>query len=202
MKEILEDIDNIVFDFGCVLVDLDKERCVRAWHEIGAGAIAQYVDECRQEDLFHDLETGRIATKAFCEEVRRRAPGCTASDTQVVWAWQQLLKGVPQRRVERLHRLKKHFRLFLLSNTNEIHWQQCEGVLDGCFERVFLSYEMGMVKPDRAIFEEMLSQTGIDASRTLFVDDSVANCESAQRMGIRTLHVADGDEWRYLADED
>ncbi len=200
MKEILKGIENIVFDFGCVLVDLDKDRCVKAWHEIGAGAIAQYVDECRQEDLFHELETGHITVDMFCDEVRHRAGDCDVKNEDIVWAWQQLLSGIPERRVQRLRKLKEQYRLFLLSNTNVIHWQQCRDHLAGCFEQEFLSFEMGLVKPDRAIFEQMLRQSGIDAKRTLFVDDSAANCQCAESLGIRTLHVADGDEWRFLAE--
>ena len=201
MIEILEGIDTLVFDFGCVLVDLDKERCVRAWHEIGAGAIAQYVDECRQEDLFHELETGHITIEAFCAEVRRRATGCEATDAQIVWAWQQLLLGVPDRRVQLLRRLRERYRLLLLSNTNAIHWEQCQYALTGCFERVFLSYEMGLVKPDRRIFEQMIREADTDVAHTLFIDDSAANCQSANALGIRTLHVGDGDAWAFLAEQ-
>lgn len=65
-------IKNIVFDFGCILTGLDKDRCVRALHQIGAGRIAYYVDECKQEDLFHELETGNYTINQFCDEARRQ----------------------------------------------------------------------------------------------------------------------------------
>lgn len=201
MNDLLKGVDTLVFDFGCVLVDLDKERCIRAWHEIGAGEIARYVDECRQEDLFHDLETGRITVAEFCQEVRRKCAGCTASDDQIRWAWGQLLRGIPKHRVERLRTLKKRYRLLLLSNTNVIHWELCREQLAGCFEHEFLSFEMGLVKPDRAIFEQMVRESGIRPLATLFIDDSLANCESAAALGIRTLHSKDGEEWGRLSEE-
>ena len=50
----MQEIKTLVFDFGCVLVNLDKHRCIKSFYEIGAENIATYVDECRQEDLFHD----------------------------------------------------------------------------------------------------------------------------------------------------
>lgn len=197
---------NIVFDFGCVLVDLDKQRCVDAFKAICAGDVAVYVDECRQEDLFHDLETGAISVGAFCDEVRRRAPGCHASDTQICEAWNALLTGIPRRRIERLIELRKHHHLFLLSNTNAIHWTKAVAdyfPYDGknigdYFERVFLSYEMHMVKPSPDIFVAMLRQAGIEAADTLFIDDSPANCNAAETLGIRTLRVSNGDEWLSL----
>ena len=189
------EIKNIVFDFGCVLVDLDKYRCVDAFNSIGAQAISTYVDECRQEDLFHDFETGRIDIDVFCDEVRRKSPDCTATNEKICWAWNQLLTGIPERRVEKLKELKGRYRLFLLSNTNPVHWLPCKELLDDCFEKVFLSYEMHMVKPDSDIFEKMLEESGIDAKETLFIDDSKANCRAAEALGIRTLHVSHGDEW-------
>lgn len=188
-------IKNIVFDFGCVLVNLDKHRCVKAFDRIGANAISSYVDECRQEDLFHDLETGVISVEEFCDEVRRKSPGCLATNEEICWAWNELLTGIPAHRVERLKELKKRYRLFLLSNTNPVHWLPCSKQLEGCFEKVFLSYEMHLVKPCREIFVQMLQEAGILAEETLFVDDSKANCHGAEALGIHTMHVSHGDEW-------
>ena len=194
-------IKNIVFDFGCVLVDLDKQRCVEAFNSIGAHTISTYVEECRQEDLFHDLEIGHIEVDVFCNEVRRKSPACMASDEQICWAWNQLLTGIPTERVAKLHELKNRYQLFLLSNTNPVHWLPCSEVLEGCFEKVFLSYEMHLVKPSREIFERMLKEADILAGETLFIDDSKANCRAAESLGIRTMHVNHGDEWLNLVDE-
>ena len=66
-------VRNIIFDFGCVLVDLDKARCLEAFDRLGAHALAQYVDECRQEDLFRELELGHTTPEEFCNEARRKA---------------------------------------------------------------------------------------------------------------------------------
>ncbi len=194
---------NIVFDFGCVLVDLDKDRCAEAFRSIGAGAVSRYVDECRQEDLFHDLETGSIGIPQFCEEVRRKAAGCKASDEDICDAWNALLTGIPEHRIRRITELRSRYRTFLLSNTNEIHWQKavrdffpCDGLgVDDYFEKTFLSYRMHLVKPDCRIFLRMLADAGIDAEETLFIDDSPANCAAASELGITAMHVSSGDEW-------
>lgn len=199
----MQGIRNIIFDFGGVLVNLDKHRCVEAFRSIGAADIACYVDECRQEDLFHDLEVGGIGIGDFCGEVRRRCPGCAATDESICGAWNALLTGIPVRRIEKLLSLRHRYRLMLLSNTNPIHWQKA--VRDffpfgGCgvedyFERTFLSYEMRMLKPDMQIFKRVLSEAGISAGETLFIDDSAANCAAAAELGIMSMHVAGGDEW-------
>lgn len=196
-------IKNIVFDFGGVLVGLDKHRCIAALDSIGAREISGYVDECRQEDLFHDLEIGRIDVEEFCNEVRRKSPLCTASDEKIAWAWGELLTGIPQEKLQKIESLKKDYRIFLLSNTNVIHWKRSvdeyfhcgELGVDDLFERIFLSYEMGMVKPGHDIFLTMLAEAQIDAAETLFIDDSAANCAVAESVGINTLHDPEGWLW-------
>lgn len=196
-------IKNIIFDFGGVLVDLDRRRCIDAFTRIGAGAIAGYVDECRQEDLFHDLEVGHTGVAGFCDAVRRACPGCTAGDEAVCDAWNALLTGIPRRRLDKLTELRDDFRLVLLSNTNPIHWRKAADcyftqgglTVDDYFEKTYLSYEMHLLKPDEEIFRAVLCASGMTAGETLFIDDSAANCAAARRLGITTMHVSDGDEW-------
>ena len=180
------------------MINLDKVRCVNAFDKIGAHHISSYVDECRQEDLFHDLEMGSITVPQFCDEVRRQCPECVATDKEICWAWGELLTGIPEYRVEKLRTLKSKYRLFLLSNTNVIHWEPYAHRLEGCFEKIFLSYEMHLVKPDTEIFREVLRQTGIRAEETLFIDDSANNCAGAASLGIHTHQVKVSDDWLEL----
>jgi len=201
----MQGIRNIVFDFGGVLTGLDKGACVKALHSIGAGNIACYVDECRQEDLFHDLEIGKSTVGEFCNEVRRLCPGCNASNDNICNAWNALLTGIPTRRLEKLLSLKSDYRLLLLSNTNPIHWHKAvldffpyEGnEVDDYFEKTFLSYRMRMVKPDEQMFRTMLVEGQIMPSETLFIDDSPINCAAASQLGINTICAERGDEWLY-----
>lgn len=194
---------NIIFDFGGVLVNLDRKRCIDAFTRIGAGAIAGYVDECRQEDLFHDLEVGDTGVGQFCDAVRQACGGCNATDEDICRAWDALLTGIPRRRLDKLAELKRDFRLVLLSNTNPIHWRKAvddyftQGGLNVnyYFEKTYLSYEMRMLKPDEEIYRKVLDSSGMDAGDTLFIDDSKANCAAAERLGITSMHVTCGDEW-------
>lgn len=194
---------NIIFDFGGVLVNLDRKRCIDAFTRIGAGAIARYVDECRQEDLFHDLEVGDTGVGQFCDAVRQACGGCNATDEDICGAWDALLTGIPKRRLDKLAELKRDFRLVLLSNTNPIHWRKAvddyftQGGLNVnyYFEKTYLSYEMRMLKPDEEIYRKVLDSSGMDAGDTLFIDDSKANCAAAERLGITSMHVTCGDEW-------
>lgn len=194
-------IKNIIFDLGGVLVNLDKQRCVDAFCHIGAKDISKYVDECRQEDLFHELEMGMINTHQFCDEVRRIS-GAAVTDQAICEAWNALIVDMPEKRKEKVASLTGEYRLFLLSNTNEIHWEKCVGQLfsynggniaKDCFEKCFLSYEMHQVKPSMEIFSQVVNEACINAEETLFLDDSAANCSAAESMGIKTMLVGKED---------
>jgi putative hydrolase of the HAD superfamily len=84
------------------------------------------------------------------------------------------------------------FRLALLSNTNPVHWQQVvsSAPVFGTFEKLFLSFETGRLKPGPAAFTQVLDHFGCSPDDLVFLDDSLANVESARRLGIRSEQVA------------
>lgn len=195
-------IKNIIFDLGGVLVGLDGQRCIHAFEAIGAHEISAYVRDHRTEDLFFDAEVGNITQGEFCDEVRRIAR-CDAADRQIVDAWNALLTEIPDRKKQRLLELHDRYHLYLLSNTNVMHWNHCVdrlfrygrwGIAD-YFDACFLSYEMHLCKPNEEIFRQTLQEAGIEAGETLFVDDLRANCEAAHALGIHVMNETTGTDW-------
>lgn len=195
-------IKNIIFDMGGVLVGFDRDRCISAFQHIGAHKIAVYVDEFRTEDLFERIERGDITQEEFCQEAREIV-GLPLNSQQIVDAWNALLTPCTDEKKQKLLQLKQHYRLFLLSNTNIMHWEYCRDKLIGSkehpitdyFEQCFLSYEMQCVKPHKDIFEQALLSAGLKAEETLFIDDSLVNLEGAASLGIHTFHETEGHRW-------
>lgn len=195
-------IKNIIFDLGCVLVGLDGRRCIDAFEKIGCHEVASYVADHRTEDLFLDTELGRISTHEFCDEVRRICRAA-ATDDDIVWAWNELLTGIDDDKKALLARLSRSHRLFLLSNTNFMHWDKCRRDFFSyrgtdattLFDRVYLSCAMHLAKPDPRIYEAVLADAGISAAETLFIDDAEANTRAAAALGISTLHETTGRDW-------
>lgn len=195
-------IKNIIFDLGGILVGLNKQRSVQAFQQIGAANVAKYVEEHLTADLFLEIETGKMDTAEFCNEVRSMAQ-CSAKDEEIIWAWNQLLTGIPNKKKQQLIQLKQRHRLFLLSNTNKMHWQKCtkdffpylEYTANSYFEKVYLSYEMHLSKPHSNIFTSVLETSKLLPAETLFIDDSLENCQSAANLGIEVLHDATGNNW-------
>ena len=178
----LTGIKNIVFDLGGVLVDLDGKRCIDAFDAIGCHAISDYVRLHRTEDLFYDIEIGHTTTAEFCREVRS-ITHTSATDVEIVGAWNALLTTIADEKKQRLLSLRRDYRVFLLSNTNDM------------FERIYLSYRLHLAKPDPAIFSHVLADAGLQADETLFIDDNADNCRAAQSLGIHTLLQSAANDW-------
>jgi len=192
----------LLFDFGAVLVGLDKQRCIRALRKIGCGEIADYVDEHRSEDLFHEIELGG-STDNFCQEAREKSSS-NASDDDICWAWNELLTGIPKEKLKLIRHLHKDlgYKTALLSNTNWIHWEKSKEYFNqegldtkDYFDNIFLSCDLAMVKPESIIYETVMKETGIPAKDILFIDDSITNCLGANALGIRTIHDPSGNAW-------
>ena len=205
-----ERIKNIVFDLGGVLVGLDGRRSMAAFDALGCERVSAYIREHRTEDLFYRIELGLITTHEFCEEIRLMT-ATQASDEAMVEAWNALISAITTRRLNALWALRQAgYRLFLLSNTNDMHWQYCKGMFlppanlplkDGesvgemPFEQVFLSYEMHLSKPDAEIFREVLRRADLAAGETLFIDDNEENIRSAASVGLLTFWNREIDDW-------
>lgn len=195
-------IKNIIFDMGGVLFDLHADRCVEAFEALGAHKTAAYVRDFRTEDMFHLIEMSSGTTAQFCDEVRA-LDGINASDEEITSAWNALLGTTPDSKRNQLLQLKgEGYNMFLLSNTNEIHWNRAKTLIagenhdiDDFFDSIFLSYEMNLRKPDKEIFRRVLSDAQINPEETIFIDDNAQNVASAQELGIHTFHETDGHRW-------
>lgn len=187
---------NIIFDLGGVVLNIDYFLAVKAFKNLGLGDFDTFFSQAQQKQLFDLYEKGEISSVDFRNELRIYCnPALAGLDTAIDKAWNSMLLDLPQKRLDLLMRLKQKHRTFLLSNTNEIHIDYFNAYLQnnfhipdlsGYFEKMYLSYKVGMRKPDVEIFELVLSENKLDPKETLFIDDSIQHVESAKTLGIQT----------------
>lgn len=192
-----EKIRNIIFDFGDIFIDLDKPATLKELQRFGYEQPTQEMSQ-----LAMGYEKGEVSTAFFVQELQRMIPKAEAA--QIKDAWNAILKTIPVHRVEFLRNLKKsaQFELFLLSNTNEWHidfvkeamGKSAYSEFKGFFKGFYLSYEMGMRKPDSEIYEQVLSEQGLQPEECLFIDDTKENTDSAGLLGIQTWHLQVGQQ--------
>ncbi|WP_321478655.1 HAD family phosphatase [uncultured Bacteroides sp.] len=198
-------IKNIIIDFGGVLIDLDRQRCIDNFKKIGFLNVDEFIDPYRQQGFFMDFEKGLTTASEFRNAVREQA-GKLIVDKQIDAAWNSFLIGIPTFKLDLLLELRKNYVVYLLSNTNEIHWKwACKNSfsykgfrVEDYFEKMFLSFELHKAKPEAEIFSTLIEETGILPEESFFIDDASANCLVAQSFGITTYTPKAGEDWSHL----
>lgn len=192
--------DQIIFDFGGVIIDIDYQATIDAFKNLGITEFDALYSQAAQSDLFNAIETGRISPQYFINGLMDLLPTGTTPN-QVVHAWNAMILDIPKDRIEFLQSLRKTHQIYLLSNTNSIHidkalraWKKVsDSAIETIFHKVYLSHEMGMRKPDTEIFERVCSEQQIDPKRTLFIDDSIQHVEGARNAGLHAHHLLPGE---------
>ena len=197
---------NIIFDLGNVLVKLDEAATMRAFETLGwpkKDHIREYAEGLK---LFQAMGVGMMSNQQFFDAFRATTHS-NVTDQQITEATNAMLLYIPEEKKSKLLQLRKEgHRVFLLSNTIDLHWQYCKKNLfpmdhysvDDYFEKAFLSQEMHMKKPDDEIFQQVINDATIDPNDTLFIDDLEVNCEAAERNGIHSFQNKDFDDWMKL----
>ena len=190
-------IKNLIFDFGDVIIDLDKEGVPRALAGYGfSGTDPELMAWANQ------YEAGRMTTAEFLGRLGDRLG---EPDREVlVRHWNTTIRQLPEGRLEFLENLRDSgdFRMFLLSNTNELHMayvarqlgEKTYSRLKACFEGFYLSYQVGMRKPEPRIFRHVLETNRLTPAETLFIDDTREHILGARAVGINTWHLQVGQE--------
>ena len=197
----MSNIQNIIFDLGGVIYDIDYTKTTQAFVELGANPQAVYYSQSNQTNIFNQLECGEISSNDFVLFLKKHLADDVSQDA-ILEAWNAMLIGQPFYRIEMLISLKQKFKLVLLSNTNEIHINAINQELENkfntpnynaFFDRVFLSHEIKMRKPHIETFQYVLNSMNLNPEETLFIDDSIQHIEGAKSAGICTFHHTKGD---------
>lgn len=193
-----DQIKNIIFDLGDVILNIDVPIASKSFADLSGREQAEILTIFKESEIFRQFETGTMDEPSFRNYVREILNFPDLSDEAIDTAWNSLLLDLPPERVELLKKLATRYRLFLLSNTSSIHITQVNKILkastgverlEDLFEIVFLSYEMGLMKPDTRIYQQVLDKAGLKAEETLFLDDNADNIRGAAQLGIDTIHV-------------
>lgn len=191
-------IRNIILDLGGVILELDVDRTIRAFHKLGFPPLESADIILSRYPFFLDFEIGKLSRVEFIRKVMEIS-GDHVTREKVLEAWNAMILGFNPETIEFLLDLRGRYRLFLLSNTNAIHeftynslLQKVHGIenLDRIFEKVYYSHRLHLRKPDPGIFMHVLKEANLEPGECLYVDDTREHTESANSIGIRAYHLA------------
>lgn len=200
-------IKNLIFDWGGVILTLDKELCIKNFADVvGVPDFNEYLTPYLQKGFFAAYENGDIGDEEFCNAIKKISTKPDVGYKEVEFALDSFLKEIPQYKVDLIVELSKKYNLYVLSNNNPICWrisrrmfdELSEIPVDDLFKEVFLSFRMNLSKPGKEIFLKVLEQARITPQESLFIDDAPANIETAKSLGFNTLFY---DVEKNLAEE-
>ncbi|CAM3748386.1 HAD family phosphatase [Mucilaginibacter galii] len=192
----MQNIKNIIFDYGNVIFSIDFARVQQSLKELGISNVDEFYGHLQQDPIFDAFDRGQISAGQFRDRIREKSGNPELTDNEIDGAWNSILIGIADGNHDLLLKLKGKYRTFLLSNINEIHFSYIMKYLkdeysfdnnDHLFEKVYYSHFTGMRKPEPAIFEKVLKENNLNPAETLFVDDSPQHLAAAKALGIQTF---------------
>jgi glucose-1-phosphatase len=180
-------IKNIIFDLGNVLVRVNFARSKKLL--LSAGVKKEDLKRFFNKKIRNDFELGRISTSEFMDRAYLEL-GRNVTKTKLKKLFVDMFEEIPEmkRFLKQLAKEKK-YRLYILSNTNPLHFNYCRKRFKyiNLIDKFILSYKIKMVKPNRGVFKMVIKKFNLVTSETLFVDDLVENCKAAEDTGIKTI---------------
>ena len=183
-------IKAIIFDFGDVFINLDKQATGRKLKEMNIQNLPESLMLKNQE-----YEQGFVTSDEISENYRAEFPEMQEKD--FLDSWNSILLDFPEYRFKWIQKLaaSKNYKLILLSNTNENHINNIKDRVDffeafkDCFDAFYLSHEIGLRKPNPNIYEYVLDQQNLKAEDCLFIDDTKDNTDAAAILGFHTWNL-------------
>lgn len=183
-------IKTIIFDFGDVFINLDKDATNRKLKEMDIQDLPESISDKNRE-----YEQGFVTSDEISEHYITHFPEMKAED--FLDSWNSILLEFPEYRFKFIQKLakEKDYQLILLSNTNENHINYIKNRVPfyedfkNCFDAFYLSHEIGMRKPNPDIFEFILDEHDLEPEDCLFIDDTPENIETASRLGFHTWNI-------------
>ena len=180
-----------------------QEEAIKRFKSIGFKNVEDYLNPYTQTDIFGDIEEGKISAEQFRAKLSELI-GKEVTYEECKFAWLGYRQDVPLRNLDILRKLKvQGYKLILLSNTNPfmMSWG-LSGEFDGngnslesYFDSLYLSYKLGVMKPNKKIFQYIIDNEKIQPSESLFIDDGERNINAARLLGFKTLCPINGEDW-------
>ncbi len=187
-------IQAIALDFGGVLYEINQLKTLQAFIRLSGSNSKLYnlkAQSYNSIDFIQKYETGIIDCEAFRNEIRNFIDNNSISDSEIDSAWNSTLIKLFSDTQLLIEHLSKNYKLYLLSNTNKIHYDyflpECQTIFKH-FDEFFYSFQIHKKKPNKDYFEYFLEKVSFEPINILFIDDLKENLKPAEELGINTLH--------------
>ena len=199
-------IKNIIFDLGGVVLDIEPNEIKNQLYKIDFQDFEK-LESVEFSSLTKQFELGIITAESFRKKAKIALGLEKIKDSTLDDIWNSMLFDIPRERIEALEEIKRHYKIYLMSNSNEIHYDMYVRDLqlrvgyrefDSLFDKSFFSFDLHMAKPDPNIILYALDHYNMKPEETLFFDDTIENINLAKSLGLKTYLIKKGELVRTL----
>jgi len=181
-----KEIKTLIFDFGGVLLNLNKERSIKNFEKLGIEGVHELLSFWCQKGVFLLFEEGKISTEEFFREIKAMSSR-EITEEEIKKAFFSFLVDLPKYKLDLIERLRQHYTIYLLSNINALVYDYCVRTyihphgktMEDYFDKQYLSFQ---IRPEE----------------TLFLEDGEQNTLVAQSLGINTFLVLPSEDFSSL----
>tara|TARA_B100001287_G_scaffold176771_1_gene149038 strand:- start:5492 stop:6109 length:618 start_codon:yes stop_codon:yes gene_type:complete len=192
-------ISALLFDLGGVIVDLDYNKTIEAFEGIGLEDAEHLYNQFDQSKIFDEFEIGSISGEEFIGLLQEKIPH-KVSQSKIKEAWNAMILGFEKSKLEQIKRYSDKIPCYLLSNTNDIHLEYIQTLLQDVpfknlellFTKRYYSHIIGKRKPHKETFEWVLNDMGYAPDEVLFIEDSPQHIQGAEAVKLNTLFYTEG----------
>ena len=191
-------IKNIIFDLGGVVLDIDENIVYKELEKMGIST-SELAHSKEFMDIMSKFDTGIYTAPTFRKKTKAILGQEKMTDQKFDSIWNSMLLDIPRERIAALEQIRKHYKIFLMSNSNEIHYDLYVRDLqlrfgynefDELFNKSYFSFAEHLEKPNPRFFELILDHEHLLPEETLFIDDTAENIMVAKSLGINTYRIS------------
>ena len=198
MRNSSQPVKALLFDLGGVVIDISVERALRHWAPCSRLTFEQMRGRLAADEPFRQPERGELPTADYFDHLRRVFQ-LDASDQQIADGWNAILVGENTESLRLVESARNQLPCYAFTNTSHTHqatWMNAFPNVVSAFERIFTSPELGLRKPERAAFDAVTREIGVEPHAVLFFDDLLENVEGARAAGLQAVHVRGHEDIR------
>lgn len=180
----------ITFDLGNVLVKVDHMEFCRRLAALAHRSPVEIFDCVFNSPLEPQYDTGRLTSQEFHRRIVTHFQVSLDFETFARW-WNSLFSPMPDME-ETVRRLAGNYPLFLLSNTNALHFPYIREhyPLLRYFSEFVLSFQVGSRKPEPGIYDHLIHRAALPPEQVLFIDDKLPFVAAARQRGLQAWHFS------------
>ncbi len=188
-------IKALLFDLGGVVLEVNFQHVFKSWAAMSALDEHEIKTLFKMDEHYQQHERGQIDASVFFDHLRQSLQ-LTATDDEMTNAWNSIFGNEMTSSLDAIDMVRSKLPVYGFSNTNrthQIYWEHHYPRIPNTFEKLYVSSEIGMRKPEAEAFELILNELSLEPNEVLFFDDTQENIDGAERLGMQTVLVSGAD---------